>query len=60
MPREKGHSGNPGGRPKGHGDLRELARQHTEDAIAAPVEICRSGENEGAYIAAANGILDRG
>ena len=29
---EKGQSGNPGGRPKGHGDLRELARQHTEDA----------------------------
>lgn len=53
---EKGQSGNPGGRPKGHGDLRELARQHTEDAIATLIEICRNGENEGARIAAANAI----
>src|SRR5215472_14266794 len=57
---EKGRSGNPGGRPKGHGDLRELARQHTEDAIATLVEICRNGVNEGARIAAANALLDRG
>jgi hypothetical protein len=57
---EKGRSGNPGGRPKGHGDLRELARQHTEDALATLVEICRNGENEGARIAAANALLDRG
>ena len=57
---EKGQSGNPGGRPKGHGDLRELARQHTEDAIATLIEICRNGENEGARIAAANALFDRG
>lgn len=57
---EKGQSGNPGGRPKGHGDLRELARQYTEDALKALVEICRNGENEGARVAAANAILDRG
>jgi hypothetical protein len=57
---EKGQSGNPGGRPKGHGDLRKLARQHTEDALATLVEICRNGENEGARIAAANALLDRG
>src|SRR5215469_2472053 len=57
---EKGRSGNPGGRPKGHGDLRELARQHTEDALATLVEICRNGENEGARVAAANALLDRG
>ena len=55
---EKGRSGNPGGRPKGHGDLRELARQHTEDALATLVEICRN--DEGARIAAANALLDRG
>jgi hypothetical protein len=57
---EKGQSGNPGGRPKGHGDLRELARQHTEDAIATLVAICRSDENESARVAAANAIIDRG
>jgi hypothetical protein len=57
---EKGQSGNPGGRPKGHGDLRELARQYTEDALEALVEICRNGENEGARVAAANALLDRG
>jgi hypothetical protein len=56
---EKGQSGNPGGRPKGHGDLRELARQHTEDAIATLVAICRNGENESARVAAANALLDR-
>jgi hypothetical protein len=35
-------------------------RQHTEDAIATLVEICRNGENESARIAAANALLDRG
>ena len=57
---EKGRSGNPGGRPKGHGEIRELARQHTETALATLVEICQSGENESARVAAANAILDRG
>jgi hypothetical protein len=37
-----------------------IARQHTETAIAALGEICRNGENEGARIAAANALLDRG
>jgi hypothetical protein len=57
---EKGQSGNPGGRPKGHGDLRELARQHTEAALATLADICQNGENESARVAAANAILDRG
>ncbi len=57
---EKGQSGNPGGRPKGHGDLRELARQHTPTALATLVEICQGGENESARVAAANALLDRG
>lgn len=56
----KGPVRQPGGRPKGDGDLRELARQHTEDAVATLVEICWNGENDGARIAAANAILDRG
>lgn len=57
---EKGQSGNPGGRPKGHGDLRELARQHTEKALKTLVEICDHGENESARVTAANSLLDRG
>jgi Family of unknown function (DUF5681) len=57
---EKGRSGNPGGRPKGDGELRELARQHTTTALAALVEICQGGQNESARVAAANALLDRG
>ena len=57
---EKGRSGNPGGRPKGHGDIRELARRHTGAALATLVEICQNGGNEGARVAAATAILDRG
>jgi hypothetical protein len=38
---DKGRSGNPGGRPKGDGEIRELARQHTSIALATLVEICQ-------------------
>jgi hypothetical protein len=57
---EKGQSGNPGGRPKGYGDIRELARRHTGAALATLVEICQNGGNESARVAAATAILDRG
>jgi Family of unknown function (DUF5681) len=57
---EKGRSGNPGGRPTGHGEIRELARQHTSTALNTLVEICQSGENESARVSAANALLDRG
>lgn len=32
---EKGESGNPGGRPKAAGQLQDLAREHSEAALAA-------------------------
>jgi hypothetical protein len=57
---QKGQSGNPGGRPKGDGELRELARQHTDAALRTLIEIAANGENESARVAAANAILDRG
>jgi hypothetical protein len=57
---EKGQSGNPGGRPKGDGEIRELAREHTEMALRTLAEIAERGENESARVAAANGLLDRG
>lgn len=60
MPFKKGQSGNPGGRPKGEGDIREIARQHTAEALDTLAKICRSGKSESARVAAASAILDRG
>lgn len=58
---QKGQSGNPGGRPKVVGDVQELARQHTPDAIETLASIMRDGEAApAARVAAANAILDRG
>ena len=58
---KKGQSGNPGGRPAGYGDLRELARTHTEAAVQTLVEIMNdSGAASSARATAATGLLDRG
>jgi hypothetical protein len=59
-PFEKGASGNPGGRPRVEGEIRELARQHTGTALRTLIEIAERGENESARVAAANSLLDRG
>jgi hypothetical protein len=40
--------------------LSELARDHTEEAVAALVDVMRNGASESARIAAANAVLDRG
>lgn len=59
---------NKGGRPKGSRDgvpvraiasLAELARRHTDKAIATLAQICEYGESEAARVAAANHLLDR-
>lgn len=57
MPFEPGKSGNPGGRPKGTGKVRELAREHTEAAIKALVD---SLADERLKVSAAQALLDRG
>ncbi len=57
----KGISANPGGRPKGFGDLRELARTHTEAAVSTLVEIMNDTKAApSARATAATGLLDRG
>jgi hypothetical protein len=56
----KGQSGNPGGRPKVIGALRDLARQHAPEAISELARIATKGKSEAARIAAIRELLDRG
>jgi hypothetical protein len=56
---QKGQSGNPGGRPKDVGDIRELAKQYTAEAIERLVHWMRS-DKPTASVPAANALLDRG
>jgi len=61
-PFPKGNSANPGGRPKLPEDIkhvRELARQHTLEAVAALVGVLTS-QSPGARVSAALALLDRG
>ena len=58
---KKGQSGNPKGRPKGHGDVRELARAHTEQAVATLATIMNDANAApSARTSAAQALLDRG
>ena len=59
MPFKKGQSGNPGGRPKEDGEIRELARQHGPVAIAKLVEHMNA-EDARLSQSAAIALLDRG
>jgi hypothetical protein len=57
---QKGQSGNPGGRPKVVGEVQELARQHTAEAIETLAAIMRDKNAPPAARAlASNSILDR-
>lgn len=53
------------GRPKGTPnkatvELKALAREYTQEAVAKLVEILRTSDNPTAIISAANSLLDRG
>jgi hypothetical protein len=65
MPFEKGKSGNPGGRAKvklaDGRTLGDLAREHTEEALAVLVKVMRNkGEPGSTRAAAADKVLMRG
>lgn len=56
----KGQSGNPGGRAKEFGHVKELAKQFTEMAINTLAEIARdTGAKETARVAASEALLNR-
>ena len=60
-PFPKGVSGNPGGRPKVLGDVQELARQKSPEAINTLSNIMHDEKAPpAARVAAANALLDRG
>ena len=58
---KKGESGNPGGRPKEIGDLRQLARERTQTALSTLENVMTDPmAPAAARVSAACALLDRG
>jgi hypothetical protein len=58
---QPGQSGNPGGRPRVVGELRDLARRHVVVALDTLIEVMEDrSASPSARVAAANSVLDRG
>jgi hypothetical protein len=58
---QKGRSGNPGGRPKEIGEVRDLARRQTAEALGALEAIMKDvAAPASARVAASEAILNRG
>jgi len=55
-----GASPNPGGRPAGMAEVRDLARSYTAIAIEKLAHLVQHAKSEQASIAAASALLDRG
>ena len=58
-PFKRGQSGNPGGRPKAIAELRDLAREHSPEAIETLVKAMRAATDARVRVAAAVALLDR-
>jgi hypothetical protein len=54
-----GVSGNPGGRPKAVGEVRDLARQHTANVIKRLNKLSKFADTDAARVAACKELLDR-
>jgi hypothetical protein len=59
-PFEKGKSGNPGGRPRVIGDLRELAREYAPEAFKELARLAVKAKSEAVRVVAIRELFDRG
>lgn len=56
---QKGQSGNPGGRPKGVAEVKDLARKHTPEVIKRLAQLAKRADSDSASVAACKELLDR-